>query len=111
MTLFLLEAYFPSGGHDGSPNAEELAEAADLVTRSRSVRLVHTLVVPEDETCFYLFEAESISDVEETASRAGLRLSAPARHCQLEPREDRHAEQAPAGDLLGRTRLFSRLRA
>jgi hypothetical protein len=33
---------------------------------------VRSIFVPEDEACFYLFQAESVEDVRETARRAGL---------------------------------------
>jgi Nickel responsive protein SCO4226-like len=36
------------------------------------VRYIRTIFVPEDETCFYLYEAPSVEDVEAAARHAGL---------------------------------------
>lgn len=80
MPEFLVEAYSPPAEHDGSPTAQDVAEAAGRVAREgHSVRLVHTILVPEDETCLYLFDAESIAAVVEAAGRAGLRFE---RSCE-----------------------------
>ena len=57
------------------PSLDALISATELVTqegyRVQLLRLIH---VPEDETCFYLFEAESEQRVVDVAQRAGLRL-------------------------------------
>ena len=82
MPEFLVEAYSPLGDHEDCPTAEDVAEAARRVAREgRSVRLLHAILLPDDETCLYLFEAEWIADVAEAANRAGLRFerSCPAR--------------------------------
>lgn len=79
MPEFLVEAYSPPSDHDG-PTADDVAEAADLVAQEgRSVRLQRTILLPDDETCLYLFEAESIAAVMEAADRAGLRYE---RSCE-----------------------------
>jgi hypothetical protein len=36
------------------------------------VRFLRSVFVPEDETCFYLYEAASVDDVREAARRAAL---------------------------------------
>jgi hypothetical protein len=80
MPEFLVEAYSPPVDRDRGPSAEDVAEAAGWVAREgRPVRLLHTILLPEDETCLYLFEAESIAAVAEAANRAGLRFE---RSCQ-----------------------------
>ena len=40
-----------------------------------AVRLMRTIFVPEDEACFYLFEAPSAFAVQETAARAALHVA------------------------------------
>jgi hypothetical protein len=73
---FLVEMYVsraePSGG---VPRSTDVLKAARQVTREgRQVRLVRSIVVPEEETCFYLFQAETADAVREAATRAGLRF-------------------------------------
>jgi hypothetical protein len=47
--------------------------AADELSREGSpVRYLRSIFVPEDETCFYLYEAASAQVVLEAAQRAGL---------------------------------------
>jgi len=46
--------------------------AADLTAEGRRVRLVRSIFVPDDETCFVLVEAATADDVRETARRAAV---------------------------------------
>jgi hypothetical protein len=39
------------------------------------VRFLQAILVPADETCFYLYEASSPDAVREAANRAGLRCT------------------------------------
>jgi hypothetical protein len=53
--------------------AERARLAAAQVTREgRPVRFLQSIFVPEDETCFLLYEAGSAGDVRVAAQRAGL---------------------------------------
>jgi hypothetical protein len=74
VTEYLVEVYIPpsSTGHAG-PGPEEISRAADQVTREgHPVRLTRFILVPEDETCFYLFDADSVDSVRQAATRSGL---------------------------------------
>jgi hypothetical protein len=73
---FLLEAYVSHPSAEVSPpGLEALSLAADELTNEGTpVRLVRSIVVPEDETAFYLFSATSAEAVREAATRAGLRV-------------------------------------
>jgi len=56
-------------------HAQHVRLAAEELTRAGTpVRLLRSIFVPEDETCFYLFEAGSIDVVREAAQRAGLEV-------------------------------------
>ena len=74
MTEFLLELYVPRSNCTGvdATAADFRRAAAELTAEGTAVRLVRTLLVPEDETCFLLVEAASADQVRETAARAVL---------------------------------------
>lgn len=72
---FLVEVYVTRENATSAPGSEEVAAAAEALTREgRRVRLVRSIFVPEDETCFYMFQAETSDAVREAATRAGLRF-------------------------------------
>jgi hypothetical protein len=74
MTEFLVEMY--RSRHDvqaAADDAERARLAAESVDQDGShVRLVRSIFVPDDETCFLLFEAESADAVRTSMARAGL---------------------------------------
>lgn len=76
MSEYLVEAYLsPHAREMAGPGPSEIAAAADELTREgHPVRLVRTVLVPGDETCFYLFEAASSLAVVQAATRSGLRF-------------------------------------
>ncbi|MGZ8514320.1 MAG: nickel-binding protein [Candidatus Limnocylindrales bacterium] len=74
MAEFLVECYVSrtdgAAAADGSDGARRAAAA--LTEEGTEVRFLRSIFVPEDETCFYLFEATSVDTVREAAARAGL---------------------------------------
>ena len=46
--------------------------AAELTAEGRPIRLLRSILVPEDETCFLLVDADAVETVRETARRAAL---------------------------------------
>jgi Protein of unknown function (DUF4242) len=76
MTEFLVETYaFRNAGVEVAAGATRArAAAAELTREGKPVRFLRSIFVPEDETCFYLFEAGSQDVVEEAARRAELRF-------------------------------------
>ena len=74
LTTYLLELYVPKAECTAvTIGAARLAyAAARLTAEGRSVRLVRTIFVPEDETCYVLVEAPSIEIVEDAAKQASL---------------------------------------
>jgi hypothetical protein len=48
------------------------AAAAALTLEGTPVRYLSSIFVPEDETCFYLYEAASVDGVRQAACRADL---------------------------------------
>jgi hypothetical protein len=71
---FLVELYVPrSAGAAVERGAERARLAAEELSREGTpVRYQRSIFVPEDETCFLLFEAETIEAVREAARRAEL---------------------------------------
>jgi hypothetical protein len=74
MAEFLGELYLPRTEAAGPAfRADQARRAAEQLSREGTpVRYVRSVFVPEDETCFYLYEAGSVEAVGEAARRAGL---------------------------------------
>jgi hypothetical protein len=74
MTEFLVELYVSKTQCDAVTVtlARLQSAAAQLTVERRPVRVVRSIFVPEDETCFFLVEATSAEDVRESARRASL---------------------------------------
>jgi Nickel responsive protein SCO4226-like len=74
MAEYLLELYVsredPCAVASGAERARTAAE--ELTEEGTPVRYVRAIFVPEDETCFFLYEAGSVEAVREAARRAGL---------------------------------------
>jgi hypothetical protein len=70
MPSYLVETYL-ARGHAGERAARErrARSAADELTR---VSFDHSIHVPEDEICFFVFDAPSSRDALVAAERAGL---------------------------------------
>ena len=74
MSRYLVEAYMPQSrardaravGRDARLAAEELAR------EGRPVHYVRTTFVPNDETCFHVFESADKETVGEVCRRAGI---------------------------------------
>jgi len=76
MAEFLVEQYVSRSGAPGEGAGAERARraAAEVNSEGTAVRYLRSILVPEDETCFYLYEAGSADAVREAARRAGLRF-------------------------------------
>jgi hypothetical protein len=78
MAKFLLELYVSRSDRGAvTEGAGRAGLAAQRLRRDgASVRYLRSIFVPEDETCFLVYEARSADDVRRAASLAGL----PADH-------------------------------
>jgi hypothetical protein len=75
MTEFVAELYVPRSADGLDRHAEGARLAAEQMTRDGTpVTYLRSIFVPEDETCFLLYEARVAADVEEAARRASLPL-------------------------------------
>ena len=74
MPSYLVETYLACGQR-GERAARELrarSAAAELTRGGRRVRFDRLIHVPEDELCFFVFDAPSDGDAALVAQRAGL---------------------------------------
>jgi hypothetical protein len=74
MTEFLLELYISCSDHAAVSESAQRARlaAARLHGEGTLVRYLRAIFVPEDETCFLVFEAASADNVRRAARLAGL---------------------------------------
>ena len=88
---FVVEIYAPRDtAKRAAARVEDAALAADQVSaQTVEVRVVRAISVPEDETCFYLYEAASADAVREAARRAHLRLVRISEAVSMRPQGDR----------------------
>jgi hypothetical protein len=72
---YLVEVFMPRSRASELAAAKERVRAATTrVSRSDcDIRYVRAIYVPEDETCFYFFDASSADLVAEVSGLAGLR--------------------------------------
>jgi hypothetical protein len=74
MQTYMVEAYMPrSHAQEAGAAGRRARAAAEKLSREGTpVRYVRTTFLPDDETCFHLFEAVSADAVEELTRRADL---------------------------------------
>jgi hypothetical protein len=74
MPEYLVEVYVPRSGvadvHEAAARAR--ASAEQLSDQGMSVRYVRAIFVPEDETCFHVFEASTTEAVQAASERAAF---------------------------------------
>ena len=67
MSEFIVEVYVPRTGAIGTAGVREAALA-----HRPPVRYLRAILVPEDETCYLLFDATSAEDVRAVVTRAAV---------------------------------------
>jgi hypothetical protein len=73
MRQYLVETYVAAGKVDlPVTSAKARSAAARLSSTGQAVRYVRSILLPEDETCFHLFEGESRQAVERVSEAAGF---------------------------------------
>jgi hypothetical protein len=74
MSEFLVETYAQYEAPSAAASLERLSRAADQLSKTGAeVRLQRAIYLPEDDTCFYLFQASSADAVRDAMRGAGLR--------------------------------------
>lgn len=76
VTGFVVELYLPKHGHEGLAElAGRARAAADELTREGApVRYRGAVLLPDEDTCFCLYEAASAAVVVEASRRASIRV-------------------------------------
>ncbi|HZQ66279.1 MAG TPA: hypothetical protein VFA66_13750 [Gaiellaceae bacterium] len=76
MPEFLIELYVPRADTAAVERRAARARVAaeELSREGTPVRYLRSVFVPEDETCFLLWESARVEDVVEAARRASLRF-------------------------------------
>lgn len=99
MAEYLVELYVAQGDPAVAQHHVAVAEqaGADLTREGRAVRYLQSFFVPEDETCFLLYEADSADLVTEAVGRAGLRLE----HVSAATTSVAGAQESPVGTTKG----------
>jgi hypothetical protein len=71
---YLVETYVPKlRAHEAREAGRRARAAAEQLSgEGARVRYVRTTYLPDDETCFHLFEAQSEGAVDEACRRAGI---------------------------------------
>ena len=90
---YLVEAYVSKSDANGPAGICDRAVLASTEMRREGmfVRYVRSIFVPQDETCFHIFEAGSEQDARNAAARAGIQ---PARVLEMTNFEARRAPLA-----------------
>jgi hypothetical protein len=85
MARYLVEVFMPNRG---DAIARTRADAATLA-RSRGVRYVRAIFVPEDETCFHVLDAASANIVDGAAREGSVRVERIAEAVEVPRRTPR----------------------
>src|ERR1700684_4029329 len=76
MREFVAEQYIPGPDKAAAKRGARIARIAaeQLAGEGIPIEFVRSIFVPEDETCIYFYQADSIEAVREVAARAALRF-------------------------------------
>ncbi len=96
MPNYLVESYLPQAGdvlESASGHARTTAELA--VSKGLGVRYVRTTFLETDETCFHVFDADSLGELEAALSGAGLEADRIVRADETSAADAAPTEAAP----------------
>ena len=74
MPEFVAEQYFPRAGTASASQAGKAARRAaeQLARKGAQIELVRSIFIPDDETCLFIYEADSLETVRVAGERAAL---------------------------------------
>jgi hypothetical protein len=99
MHEFVAEQYFSRTDLAGARRAGGAAQhaAEELARDGTAIELVRSIFVPEDETCIFIYEADSLESVQLSAERGGLAFDRIVQAAGGP--EDTTAAEADAGEV------------
>ena len=91
LARYAVELNRPDGGWTGIEAATARARraAAEMRTEGTPVRFLRSVFVPEDESCFFLYEGPNADADRDAAGRAELTVAHIDKTIGLEPEEER----------------------
>jgi muconolactone delta-isomerase len=93
---YLVEVYVSGRAVELERIAARAAKAAEELEREgKSIRYLRSIYVPEEETCFHLYVANSVAEVREASERAGIHPERVAAAIQAEATRHAAARRAP----------------
>jgi hypothetical protein len=74
MPEFVAEQYFPRAGAAAASRAGTAARRAaeQLAREGAQIELVRSIFIPDDETCLFIYEADSVETVQFAGERGAL---------------------------------------
>jgi hypothetical protein len=88
---FMVEAFTPTAATVAALDRSLHEAAAALAAEGIAIRYVRSILVPDDDTCFYMVEATSEDAVRETLRRAGFEDARITRAIETAASEERDA--------------------
>ena len=101
MVTFLAETYVPATTSSAEVERSAIEAAAALTAEGTPIRFLRSILVPEDETCFFVFEATSPMAVQEVTRRAGCGEARVSR-ASKSPRQKEGPDEGTTSDMCAR---------
>ena len=91
VTSFMVEAFTPTAATVAAFHRSLHETAAALAAEGVAVRYVRSILVPDDDTCFFVVQATNESAVREMLRRAGVQGARVTRTIETAASEERRA--------------------
>ena len=88
MVSFLVEAYTPTAATVAAFDRSLHDAAVALSAEGVPIRYVRSILIPDDDTCFYVVHAASEDAVQQLLRRAGFEVSRITRAIETAPTEE-----------------------
>jgi len=97
MPSYLVESYLPQAEDSLAEASDHAKQAARFAgSEGLGVRYIRTTLLKTDETCFHVFDADSLEDLEAALNGAGLEADRIVRADETSAADATVSEAAPA---------------